>query len=1040
MDKETGMPIAYYKKFPVEVAIYNDDFTNNKVSVFYYEDPKIIQNIDSPEAEVLHLTPGSKAVLKDSLVDSIPCNLDTFIPIPVDGTEIERHLDEINNYANYTCKFEVNDKVKITNGVFTKFPLNNTVHNLFLCQSPQFINEVSSSGKIHISLNGYDYSNDYYKLGFTDPVNIYKISPACGPIEGGTKINIYGTGFEDSKKAVFKWGPQNLVSMSSKSFLENTNEQTSQEVMYDMQNMVALNNPDNEEKRAEIMKSLEDVEVQKITVNAPHAPNDNIQLKTRGGLDYISVSKTNLLPLDDFLQEYYANNFIHTNFEYYYYRQVYIDSFYPSSSMSTGGDKVLVIGAWFQYKPQYGLKPFCKFGNEVVEGEFLSTVRIVCEIPPSDKEFKRVTFSVSLNGEDWVDAEKPFRYYGDFKNAVFDLIEPDSGPASGGTHVKIYGKGFTAIFDENELLCQFEPVDTIEGYDSTGAKIYTEVRNKMEPRNVPARLSSPSRDKNQKVEESDDEDNVISEEGTYIECNAPSGWPKGTKTNVKIAFDGHTFLDTKQNFYFYQVDEIFPSSGPNTGECNVKFLGGGFKPNGNITFILNDENYKPLNATEKEIEVDMPSMPDNYVGYVDLGLNLNKKETMEFKDGFYYYIQPTVDSVYPLTGPSTGKTKFHVFGKNFRDDFKGANLKCRVGSCIGEGKIISQNKMECYFDNLPVEQIEFTEKEDGTKVKSGNPIQIALNGVSFTNKNPKLAINTYSIEEISPVSGPIETGTIIVVKGSGFINSENIRCRFGVPGYFAYTQGTFISYNKITCPSPKDFTIPNGGALPFSVPFSVAFNDDDFSPWTSTSHIFTFYLTPDVVVVKPNEVNTTSITPVQLKSDAIEKQFFSMPLASVVEDEYQVLNKEGEHTRKVTKSVKEQKFVCRFGKYGVTEAEFLNKTDIICLTPKFNTEDDDIVYEEIPIEISPNGVDFVEAGKINLKGQKAKSTGFMYSVLAILGVLFLACIAALVAWGIINQRGFSIPNLPHTRNRELPYLQKPGNDEEGRIEGQGTGM
>jgi IPT/TIG domain. len=44
-----------------------------------------------------------------------------------------------------------------------------------------------------------------------------------------------------------------------------------------------------------------------------------------------------------------------------------------------------------------------------------------------------------------------------------------------------------------------------------------------------------------------------------------------------------------------------------------------------------------------------------------------------------------------------------------------------------------------------------------------------------------LAINTYSIEEISPVSGPIETGTIIVVKGSGFINSENIRCRFGVP-------------------------------------------------------------------------------------------------------------------------------------------------------------------------------------------------------------------------------------------------------------------
>ena len=1030
LDKSTGKPIANYKKFPIEVAIYNNDFTNNKVSVFYYEDPTIIQDIDSNEAKALHLTPSSKAVLKDSLVDSIPCNIDTFIPIPVDGSEIERHLDEINNYAKYACKFEVNGKEKITDGVFTKFPLNNTVHNLFLCQSPKFVNEVSKEGKIRISLNGYDFSEDYYNLEFTSPVNVYKIVPPCGPIEGGTKVNIYGTGFEDSEKAVFKWGPQNLVSMSSKSFLENVNEQTSQEIMYNVQHMVALNNPDNEEFRAELMKALEDVEVQKITVNAPHAPNDNAQLKTKGGLDYISVSKTNLLPLDDFLKQYYANNFIHTNFEYYYYKQVYIDTFYPSSSMSNGGGKVFVIGAWFQYKPHYGVKPYCKFGDEIVEGEYLSTVRIVCEIPPSEKEFNRVTFSVSLNGEDWVDAEKPFRYYGDFKNAKFDLIEPHSGPTSGGTHIKIYGRGFTAIFDENELLCQFEPVDTIEEIDSDGKVVVKEVRNKMEPRNVPARLSSPSRDRNQKeIEDRDKNDNnEINEEGSYIECNAPSGWPKGTKTNVKIAFDGQTFLDTKQNFYFYQVDEIFPSAGPNTGEGNIKFIGGGFQPKGNISFILNDENYKIVNASEKEIEVDIPRMPDNYAGYVDLGIVLNQKDLVEFKDGFYYYVQPTIDSVYPLTGPSTGNTIFHIFGKDFRDDFRGADVKCKVGSCIGEGKVISNKEVKCFFDALPVEQMEFTEKEDGTKVKSGNAIQVALNGVSFTKKDTKLTINTYSIEEISPVSGPIETGTIIVVKGSGFTQNDNIRCRFGVPGYFSYTEGTFISYNKITCPSPKDFNIPEGGVLPFTVPFSVAFNDDEFNPWTSTSHMFTFYPTPDVVVVNPKEVNTTSITPIHLKADVLEKQYFSMPIASIVEDEYQVLNKKGDHIRDVKKSVAEQKFVCRFGKYGVTEAEFLNKTDIVCLTPKFNPEDDDIVYEEIPIEISPNGVDFIEAGKITLKGKKAKSAGFMYSVLAILGVLFLACIAALVAYTFIKHRGLDIPVTPHTIGGNLKYTL-PNNEE-----------
>ena len=162
-----------------------------------------------------------------------------------------------------------------------------------------------------------------------------------------------------------------------------------------------------------------------------------------------------------------------------------------------------------------------------------------------------------------------------------------------------------------------------------------------------------------------------------------------------------------------------------------------------------------------------------------------------------------------------------------------------------------------------------------------------------------------------------------------------------------------------------------------------------------------------------------------------------MPLASVVEDEYQVLNKEGDHIRDVKKSENEQKFVCRFGKYGETEAEFINRTDIICLTPKFNTEDDDIVYDEINLEISPNGVDFIEAGKITLKGQKAKSAGFMYSVLAILGVLFLACIATLVAWTFIHKRGFPIPPDSHTQNGKLKYLEENRNRNN---EDPGTGL
>ena len=46
IDKSTGEP-KDYKKIPVEVAIKNDDFSNNKVSIFYYKDPENIKYIDS---------------------------------------------------------------------------------------------------------------------------------------------------------------------------------------------------------------------------------------------------------------------------------------------------------------------------------------------------------------------------------------------------------------------------------------------------------------------------------------------------------------------------------------------------------------------------------------------------------------------------------------------------------------------------------------------------------------------------------------------------------------------------------------------------------------------------------------------------------------------------------------------------------------------------------------------------------------------------------------------------------------------------------
>jgi len=51
--------------------------------------------------------------------------------------------------------------------------------------------------------------------------------------------------------------------------------------------------------------------------------------------------------------------------EYYYYRPPFVKKVEPISGLVDGGTNVEVTGGWFDNKPQYGVIPFCKFGDKV---------------------------------------------------------------------------------------------------------------------------------------------------------------------------------------------------------------------------------------------------------------------------------------------------------------------------------------------------------------------------------------------------------------------------------------------------------------------------------------------------------------------------------------------------------------------------------------------------------------------------------------------------------------------------------------------------
>lgn len=746
-----------FRRFAVEAAVYNNDFTRNNITIFYYDEPEIIEDIYST---TVPMSAEDREVIGNALVRNIPANLDTVLLIPIDSRRINKYYEQFNEYANYTCKFTMEQEpydVKITKGFVTSYPLESELNNIYLCQSPVWEN--AGPANITISLNGYDYSETKFQMLFTDPIHIFSIEPPCGPRFGNTKVRVIGSGFADTPDYAFKWGVQNMVLMNETKLIKS----------YKF---------DELEPKIESKFDLQEIEV--LSPESPYMDH------TLGGPDYISYTKRNFFPLDDYANKFYLNNYLHNNFEFYYYHQPYLQSISPHGSIVNGGTEVLVVGAWFDLQEEYEVRPYCRFGNKIVEGEFISTVRIKCIAPKYDTPNVRVPFEVSLNKQDFTDSGILFTYYNDYTKAKFDHIEPTSGPSTGGTNIKVFGESFTSLLNPEEFLCQFVPQ---EG-------------SKMQPKKVPAGFKDFGNNK------------------TAVICNTPGGWTSGTVADIKITFDGQNFIDTGFDFYFYKINYLEPSAGPTTGNGPIQVIGSGFQNSTNVRCKLGGLEMDPVDVYPDKILCPMTECIHgrNYTGAVDFGVSLNGIDWKEFPNGFYYYIQPNVTDIFPQYGPSQGKAAVKVFGQGFRSDFPGANPGCKVGKYFGKGRVISDSEMECTMRKMPL-----LEKNQTLNMTA------ALNNYSFTEEHNRFNFTPYGVNSISPASGPIQGGTRIEVKGAGFFQSENIRCRFGVPGWYGYTEAKFIDYNRIICSSPVDFNLPEGGKLPYAVPFSIAFNEDEFS-------------------------------------------------------------------------------------------------------------------------------------------------------------------------------------------------------------------
>ena len=98
-------------------------------------------------------------------------------------------------------------------------------------------------------------------------------------------------------------------------------------------------------------------------------------------------------------------------------------------------------------------------------------------------------------------------------------------------------------------------------------------------------------------------------------------------------------------------------------------------------------------------------------------------------------------------------------------------------------------------------------------------VVVSNNGVDFSSTFSNFTYaGVVTVDTISPASGTVRGGTLVVVKGTHFASTPSLRCHFGLH----QTPARFISDTEIRCFSPAAMARA-------AVAFNVTTNGADFS-------------------------------------------------------------------------------------------------------------------------------------------------------------------------------------------------------------------
>lgn len=225
--------------------------------------------------------------------------------------------------------------------------------------------------------------------------------------------------------------------------------------------------------------------------------------------------------------------------------------------------------------------------------------------------------------------------------------------------------------------------------------------------------------------------------------------------------------------------------------------------------------------------------------------------------------------------------------------------------------------------------------------KENEPFEakFALNSYSWVGTSPAQLYMPYGVIDIQPRSGPYDGFTDIFITGAGYTPeiAEFAKCRFGVDLDFAVVDAEVLDFNRMTCRSPETFKLPSEGSKSISVPFGIAFGNENYHPWTLGNNRYMFYENPYLVEATPPEVKIGRMAEIFVRADP--KQPFLEPVPSGPNNSIEPI-------------------MCNFEQFGNSMGLYINDTYVMCVSPRISGHPDDYYREEVTVRVAINGQDF----------------------------------------------------------------------------------